>query len=270
MTLTPFSPKPVSSEHMNKHLVPREHGAYAELGFPLLSGLVLGSPGAASWLFVAAAMFLFIANEPLVVLLGVRGKRLQQELAAPARRLLALLGALGAISGFAALALASPATRWIALVPAVIAVGLVPVVLSKNLKTLSGEFVAAAAFSAMHLPVAAAGGVTGLLLWGTPVMWFVTTVVATLAVHAIKSRVTGAMPGVVPAATWSARLALMVALAVWAWVPEWRSVALATCLPLAGVVVVNRLTLSPRKLKQVGWTVVAANALALTLLATIQ
>ena len=254
---------------MNKHLFPREHGAYAELGFPLLSGLVLGSPGAASWLFVAAAFLLFIANEPLVVLLGARGKRLQQEMAGPARRQLALLGGLGVIAGIAALVLAPPATRWTALVPAVLAIGLVPVVLSKNLKTLPGEVVAAAAFSAMHLPVAAAGDVAGLLLWGTPVMWFVTTVVATLAVHAIKSRVTGAMPGVVPAANWSARLALLAALAVWVWVPEWRSVALASCLPLAGVVVVNRLALSPRKLKQVGWTVVAANALALTLLATI-
>jgi hypothetical protein len=93
--------------------------------------------------------------------------------------------------------------------------------------------------------------------------------VATLAVHAIKSRVTGTVPGVVPAANWSARLALLVALAVWAWVPDWRSVALASCLPLAGVVIVNRLALSPRKLKQVGWTVVAANALALALLAVI-
>jgi hypothetical protein len=258
----------VSSTAMSKHLIPREHGAYAELGFPLLSGLVLGSPGLASWLLVAAALCLFIANEPLVVLLGARGRRLQQELAVPARRQLALLGGIGAVSGIAALVLAPPVSRWLALVPMAFAAALVPVVLSKNLKTLPGEVVATATFSAMHLPVAAAGGVTGVLLWGTPVMWFVATLVATLSVHAIKARITGAMPWVVPAATWSARLALLVALATWAWIPEWRTVALATCLPLAVVVVVNRLSPSPRKLMQVGWTVVAANALALTLLAT--
>ena len=253
---------------MNKHLVPREHGAYAELGFPLLSGLVLGSPGAASWLFVAAAILLFVANEPLVVLLGARGKRLQQELAAPARRQLAILGGLGTAAGLAGLWLAPPAARWLAWVPAIIAIGLVPVVLSKNLKTLPGEVVAGAAFSAMHLPVAAAGGVGGVALWGPSVMWFVVTVTATLAVHAIKSRVTGAAPWVVPAATWGARAALLAALATWVWVPVWRGVALAACLPLAGMVVVNRLALSPRKLKHVGWAVVAANALAVTLLAT--
>jgi hypothetical protein len=141
-------------------------------------------------------------------------------------------------------------------------------VLSKNLKTLPGEVVAGAAFSAMHLPVAAAGGATSAALWGPPVLWFAVTVSATLAVHAIKSRVTGATPWVVPAASWTARLALLAALAAWAWLPPgWRSVALAACVPLAGVVAVNRLAPSPRRLKQVGWAVVAANALAVTVLA---
>jgi hypothetical protein len=252
---------------MSKHLWPREHGAYAELGFPLLSGLVLGSPGAASWLFVAAAILLFLANEPLVVLLGVRGRRAREESGTAARRQVLLLGGLGAAAGIAALWLAAPAVRVLALVPAALAAGLVPVVLSKNLKTLPGEVIAGAAFSAMHLPVAAAGGATGGALWGPPVLWFATTVCATLAVHAIKSRVTGAAPWVVPAAAWTARLALLAALATWIWIPGWRTLALAASLPLAGVVLVNLLAPSPRKLRQVGWAVVAANALAVTVLA---
>jgi hypothetical protein len=251
---------------MNRQLIPREHGAYAELGFPLLSGLALGSPGHAAWLFALAAVLVFVANEPLVVLLGVRGKRLQQELAVAARRQVAILGGLGAVAGMAALWLAPSEARGLALLPAVLATGLVPVVLSKNLKTLPGEVIAGAAFSAMHLPVAAAGGVAGVDLWGPPVMWFAVTVAATLAVHSIKSRVTGATPWVTPVATWAAQAALLAALAAWAWVPDWRSVALAACLPLAGVVVVNYLAPSPRKLKQVGWAVVAANALAVTVL----
>ena len=251
---------------MDNRLIPREHGAYAELGFPLLSGLVLGSPGAASWCFAAAAILLFVANEPLVVLLGVRGKRLQDELAAPARRQLAVLGALGGAAAVAAMMLAPPAARWQALVPAAVAAGLVPVVLSKNLKTLPGEVIAGAALSAMHLPVAAAGGVTGVLLWGPAILWFVVTVIATLAVHAIKSRVTGATPWVVPAAAWAARLALLAALVVAYGYPDARAVAIAACLPLAAVVVVNRLSLSPRKLKHLGWALVAANALAVALL----
>ena len=253
---------------MNKHLIPREHGAYAELGFPLLSGLVLASPGAASFLFVVAAILLFLANEPVVVLAGARGKRLREEMGPAARRQLALLATLGAGAGVAAMWLAPVMARWLALVPAALAACLVPAVLSKNLKSLPGEALAAAAFSSMHLPVAAAGGASGALLWGPPVMWFATTMVATFSVHAIKSRVTGQQPWVVSLATWSAPVALGLALLA-AWLlPGFRAVALAACLPLAGVLVVNRLALSPKKLKQVGWTVVAANALAVTVLAT--
>lgn len=252
---------------MSKILVPREHGAYAELGFPLLSGLVLGGGTAAGWLYAAAAYLLFVANEPLMVLLGVRGKRAQAEQAGAARVQLAAFGLLGAAAGLAALWLTPPAARWLALVPAAFAAALVPVVLARNLKTLAGETVAAAAFSAMHLPVAASGGVAGVLLWGPVPMWFVTTMVATLAVHAIKSRVTGARPWVVGGAMGSAWAALALALALAALVPEWRVVAIAACLPLAGAAVVNHLAPSPRKLKQVGWAVVAANALAVAVLA---
>ena len=97
-------------------------------------------------------------------------------------------------------------------------------------------------------------------------MWFAVMATATLAVHAIKSRVTGAAPWVIPAATWAARLALLAAIATSIWLPDWRAVALAASLPLAGVVAVDRLAPSPRKLRQVGWTVVAADALAVTLL----
>jgi len=253
---------------MNRHLIPREHGAYAELGFPLLSGLVLSSPGASSWLFVLAAILLFLANEPAVVLAGARGKRLQEEMGPEARRQLALLATLGAIAGVAAMALAPVIARWLALVPAAFALCLVPAVLSKQLKTLPGEALAAAAFSSMHLPVAAAGDASGELLWGPPVMWLATTMVATFAVHAIKARVTGLNAWVVPLATWSAPAALVSALAAAWYFPGIRVVCLAACLPLAGVIAVNRLAPGPKRLKQVGWTVVAANALAVTVLAS--
>lgn len=252
---------------MDRLLIPREHGAYAQLGFPLLSGLVLGDPGAASWLFTGAAILLFVASESLVILLGTRGKRAQQELAASARSQLAILGATGGLAGLAALWLAAPAVRWLALVPALLAFVLLPAVLSGRLKTLSGEITAAAAFSAMHLPVAAAGAVEGPQLWAPPVLWFVVTVTATLSVHAIKSRVTGASPWVVMVANWGARAALLAALVAWAWLPQARFAAQAAFIPLVAVVVVNRMALSPRKLKYLGWSLVAANALAVAMLA---
>ena len=251
----------------DRYLLPREHGAYAQLGFPLLSGLVLGAPGLASFLFAAAAIGLFIANEPLLLLLGVRGKRLQEELRVPAGRQLALRAGFGALAGLGAFWLAPDTARWLALVPALCVAGLLPLVVAKRLKTLGGECLAAAAFAAMHLPVAASGGVTGLMLYGPPVLWFVATIVSTLCVHAIKSRVTGATPWVQWVAPLATRFALFAVLVVTVTVPAWRPVAVAACLPLAGVLVLNRLAPSTKRLKQVGWTLVATQALALALLA---
>lgn len=252
---------------MNRLLLPREHGAYAELGFPLLSGLVLGTPGAASWLFAAAAVLLFVANEPFVVLLGARGRRPQQAFAARARAQLAIVGGAGVAAGSAALWLAPTAARELSVVPVLLVACLVPMVLARKLKSLAGELVACAAFSAMHLPVAAAAGVEGAALWGPAAMWLAVAVSATLAVHAIKARVTGASPWVVAAAPWAARLAVLAALAAWLAVPPARFVAQAALVPLAAMLVVDRLALSPRKLKQLGWSLVAADALAVALLA---
>jgi hypothetical protein len=252
---------------IDRRLLPREHGAYAQLGFPLLSGLLLGSPGAAAWLFAATAAALFVANEPAALLTGVRGERQRGQLARAARGVLALCMAAAVAGGTLALWLAPVSARWLALVPAALAAGLLPFVLRRKLKTLAGEAIAAAAFAAMHLPVAAAGGVTGTLLWGPPLMWFASTVAATLCVHAIKSRATAAEPWVRPAASWTARLALVAALVAAAWLDQARGVALAACIPLAAVLIVDRLALRPRRLKQVGWTIVATNALALAALA---
>jgi hypothetical protein len=254
---------------MTTLLLPREHGAYAQLGFPLLTGLALGSPGAGAWLFAAAALFFFLANEPLAILVGARGRRPQQELGVPARRRLFVLVSLGTAAGMGAMILSPVAARWLALVPAAIAGSLVPAVFAKRLKTLAAEVVAGAAFAAASLPVAAAGGVAGVLLWGPALMWFVVTIAATFCVHAIKARVTGTPPWAVPAASWVARGAVLAALVASVWIPGWRVVALAACAPLAGVLVVNYLAPSPRRLKRVGWALVVANALAVAILATL-
>ncbi|MFW5947417.1 MAG: YwiC-like family protein, partial [Gemmatimonadota bacterium] len=56
-------------------LMPREHGAYAQLGFPLVTGLVYsgGQPGAVA--FAVAAVAFFLLHEPLAVRSGARGAR---------------------------------------------------------------------------------------------------------------------------------------------------------------------------------------------------
>ncbi|HTM10325.1 MAG TPA: YwiC-like family protein, partial [Verrucomicrobiae bacterium] len=56
-------------------LLPREHGAYAELGFTLSTGLALGDLTSAKILLAASLVLFFIVHEPLLILLGERGRR---------------------------------------------------------------------------------------------------------------------------------------------------------------------------------------------------
>ncbi len=68
-----------STVSSSNSLLPREHGAYAELAFPLATGLAAGGPTVAGVAFSLAAVVLFLAHEPAAVMLGRRGARLQLE-----------------------------------------------------------------------------------------------------------------------------------------------------------------------------------------------
>jgi hypothetical protein len=54
-------------------LLPREHGAYAQLAFPLVTGLGLATPSLPAVALALAAVAFFLANEPVAILLGTRG-----------------------------------------------------------------------------------------------------------------------------------------------------------------------------------------------------
>jgi len=139
-------------------LWPREHGAYAQLGVALASALAL-APG---WRSLAQGLLtaaLFLASEPLLVLLGRRGE------AAPGggRQAWARLGPLAALAGLAA------AGAWrgrpdvvASLGPAaVLGAGLFGLFLAGRERTPAGEVVAAWAFAAAALPMGVAGGAGG-------------------------------------------------------------------------------------------------------------
>ena len=72
-------------------MAPKEHGAYGQLGFPLLSAMLLGKPTLASVLLVVGSVIAFFAHEPLVLLLGQRGKKALREDAVRAKKKLLLM-----------------------------------------------------------------------------------------------------------------------------------------------------------------------------------
>ena len=136
-------------------LWPREHGAYAQLAVALASALAL-APALRSLGQTVLTAALFLASEPLLVLLGRRGAPGPGD-AARARLRLAALGALAVLAGAGAWAGArAPAA---ALLPAVgLGLALFGLFLAKRERTGAGEVVAAWAFAAATLPVTLLGG----------------------------------------------------------------------------------------------------------------
>ena len=243
---------------MKRFLWPREHGAYAQLAFPLLSGLALGGPTPAGLALVVATVSAFLAYEPVVVRAGVRGVRLQREHAATGRRQLIVLIPLTLAAGMIGVWLAPPDARRLIALPAALGACLVVMLLARRVKTLPGEVVVAGTLAAMHLPIAASGVATGIQLWAPAGVWFSGFVLATLVVHAIKADLKGRDRWLRMAATVVAVAGLLCALWLMA-IADLRILGIALAIPVLAAFGVSLAHVHPRQLKRVGWTLVAAN-----------
>lgn len=249
-------------------LWPREHGAYAQLGFPLLTGLIYADGHGGAVGFAVAALALFFAHEPLAVRAGVRGTRLARRLAGPARQRLLVLGGVAAAGAAVAVGLAPARAWWATLVPAVPALALLPRLATRELKSLPGEILAAGAFSTSLLPLALCGETTWRTAGVAAAVWFAAMVPAILSVHAIKVAFRGKEEGrwTVTVAPVSAALVATAATVAALLLPGWARDLLAVTPPAAAVVALGVIRPHPRHLKRVGWTMVAANTAALALL----
>jgi hypothetical protein len=241
---------------MPRSLLPREHGAYVQLAAPLLGALVTFGASLGGVLIAIAACLAFVANEPLLVLLGHRGKRMQAESGARARRLLWLLVPAAAASGITGLALAPATLRVVAilLVPTAI---LVAFAWRKRERTLGGELVAVVALSGASAPVAVAAGASlavASLAWMTWALGYALTVVAVHRVIARHRRPATVIDALAVAGALAAVCAI-VALGLWAALP------LAAC-SLA------LLLISPAAshLRTIGFVLVGASLSSLVLL----
>ncbi len=171
---------------IRRSLLPREHGAYAQLAVPLAAA-VAARPSIAGALLVIAACCAFVANEPLLVIAGHRGARRREQDGARAARWLAI-AAIGAVAcAVVGLGLA-PAARLVALAVAVPAAAVVALAWTRAQHSLVGELVAVVALTGAAAPVAVAGGAsldTALALWAAWAIGFACTVVA---VHRVLAR----------------------------------------------------------------------------------
>lgn len=142
----------------SRSLWPKEHGAYAQLLAPLALALVHGPLTPASVALAIASVLAFVAHEPLLVALGLRGRRAQEEEGARAKNVGLTLGALAVALGAFGLATGERAGLAGAIAPVVLTAILVVLIRAKRERTLVGELVAALALSSAAAPVALAAG----------------------------------------------------------------------------------------------------------------
>lgn len=237
-------------------LWPREHGAYAQLGVALAAALAL-APSFRALAQVVLTVALFLASEPVLVLLGRRGEPGPDGRRAATLRLglllaLAALGAAGAWLGL-------PLERFAALVPGgIVGLALFGLFLAKRERTAAGELLAAWGFAAAALAAAAVGGAGAARAGGLALLLVGILSLAMAIVHLhLAALRRGGRPGPRLAAA-----LVGVALAAGAWllgrVGVLPASGYAALLPmvLAGIGV-WRYPPKPRQLKATGWIAAA-------------
>lgn len=147
------SPRPRS-------LAPREHGAYGQLALPMVAALGAGRPGVVSALLGASAWTLFLAHEPLLVLLGRRGERLQTEQRHRASARLVLLLLAAAVLGGGGLLMAPPTVHAALVLPVILGAAFAAALGLGQERSLVGEALAALALAGVSFPLAIAAGMT--------------------------------------------------------------------------------------------------------------
>lgn len=238
---------------MARSLLPREHGAYGQLGVPLAVALAAGRPGFAAVALAAAVIAAFLAHEPALVLAGHRGARARRDDGGRARRRLTMYALAAAILGGGAIVVAGVAVLAAAALVAVLAAVTAALVALGRERTLAGETWAASTLAAAALPVALAAGAEPAAALRAWLCW-------TLGFTAA----TGAVRATIAAAKHRPRVAPLAGVAVSGAATAGLAVAVDGAVLASAPLVLAALALAlwpppPRQLRRVGWVLVAAS-----------
>ena len=241
----------------SRWLLPREHGAYAELLFPLVTVFCLGNTTLASVALSLAILAGFLAHEPLKILLGARGGALQRELRGRARVQGVLLLTVSIAAGALGLCRSGGATIGAALglLPALALV--LGLTLTGRDKSLLGETVVSLLLAFAALPVALAAGLSPRVALCSALTWSAVFVVGTATVHALLARKkrgvlapSRAVIGMALALTSGAMFSALSGRGSWP----------LAAVPMAVIAVVALLLgVPPRRLRVLGWAMVLAH-----------
>jgi hypothetical protein len=243
-------------------MFPKEHGAYGQLLFPLITALAIGRPGAGALALAGAAIAAFFAHEPLLVLLGHRGARAAREERARAVRWFALFATPAAALALVAYARFPDAARNAMLLLALLGAVLGATIVLGGEHTLAGETLTAVALSALCVPLAIGSGAPPYDAHTIAFVYGASFVSATACVHGVIAR-TRKPPAIGARATGVAVALLSIGvLAQLGRLGRISDIAPWAALPLCvGGTALALFPPSARRLRIVGWTLVAGTTL---------
>ena len=248
-------------------LLPKEHGAYGQLTFPIVTAVAVSGFTVPTAAVAFAAVAGFLAHEPAKILMGQRGPRAARELRQSAIRWLAVCAAVLIAAAVVALLTTAAPIRWALLVPALPAGAFILMTVRGREKSTAGELTGAMAFSGVAVPMTLAAGGTVTTALAIVVPFSLLFVAGTLAVRVVILRVRG---GGDPEAVAAARKLVYALAGTAVVILGWASAAgllpasilLAAAPGLATAVMVATHPPAPARLRRLGWTLVATSTVA--------
>jgi hypothetical protein len=247
-------------------LLPREHGAYGQIAFPILTALLVAGMSTGGVLIATAVIAGFLAHEPAAVLLGIRGIRAKREWWHHAVLWLGCTLVVGVAAGAGALFLVDVPARWSMLVPLAPTLLLAISTARGRDKSWEGEVAASLAFSGAAMPISLAASAPAQTGAAVAIPFALLFVASTLAIRVVILRVRGGGNAGVMTATRRATffLAAGAALALGAastldLLPT--SVLVASAPGLLLSVLIAAHPPAPSHLRTLGWTLVGTSVL---------
>ena len=245
-------------------LLPKEHGAYGQIAFPLVTVFAVAGLSPAGVLLSGAVIAGFLAHEPAAILLGLRGPRARREQSSAAGRWLIACLAAGCVAAVSGAIVIDPAVRWSLAVPVFPAVFLCGAMPAHREKSWYAETAAAFAFAGAAVPVALAAGATAGTALAVAIPFALLFTTTTLAVRVVILRVRGGGDPLATAstrrATFAVAAAASVLLGVLTTTGRLEPPVLAASIPgLVAAVLVAARPPAPARLRTLGWILVAVS-----------
>jgi hypothetical protein len=256
----------IDSGEIVMSLLPREHGTYGQIAFPIVTAFGVAGLSAPGLLWACAVVAAFLAHEPAAILLGLRGPRARRERRDAAMRWLMACLAIGFVTGLWALATMEPAVRWSMAVPLAAALPVIVAAVRGREKSWHGEVAVSVACAGAAVPIAMAADASPATAAAVAIPFALQFVAGTLAVRVVIVRVRRGGDPRATAATRGAVLSLagastaaLVFLTATGYLGPSLLAASAPGLLIATAVAIH--PPSPAHLRHLGWSLVAASFL---------